>query len=233
MRCVILQPSFVPWRGYFDLIRRADVFVFYDDVQYDTRGWRNRNRIKTPSGPIWLTVPVCTKGARSRALRIDEARIAWGHGWRPRHLRVLEHSYLKAPFYQKVRRLLGAHYDRRPDLLCELTIPLTIDIARELGQGGTRFLRSSELGIAGERTERLVRICQHVGADRYLSGPSARAYIDPDAFEEAGVELEYMEYRYAEYPQLHPPYDPHVSILDLMMMLGPGAGSCFDSACCP
>lgn len=221
---VILQPSYVPWRGYFDLVRRADVFVFYDDVQYDKHGWRNRNRIKTPTGAQWLTIPVSSKGNVTEGLRIADARIVWTTDWARKHAQTLRQCYRRAPFFDAHAPLIDAFYAGRPERLADFTIETTLALARALGIAGTRFVRSSELGVpSGGRTERLVRILEQVGATRYLSGPSARAYLDEAQLARAGIELSYMVYDYPEYPQLYPPYDPGVSVLDLLFMTGPEA----------
>jgi hypothetical protein len=220
----ILQPSYIPWRGYFDLIHEADVFVFYDDVQYDKHGWRNRNRIKTAQGPLWLTIPVLAKGNVSTGVSVKDTAIAWKQDWPRKHLGSLRQSYGKAPFFKDYFPLFEALLEKKHELLAELTIETTIALAKALGIEKTKFLRSSELGIDGGKTERLVRITQHVGAERYLSGPSARDYIEPALFEAAGVALDYKVYDYREYEQLHPPYDPGVSILDLLFMKGPESG---------
>jgi hypothetical protein len=225
--CVILQPSYIPWRGFFDLIHRADVFVFYDDVQYDKHGWRNRNRVKTAQGTKWLTIPVLSRGNVSEGLALKDARIAWTDDWAKKHASTIRQSYAKAPFFADYAPLVDSFYaaEKRPELLCDFTIETTIALARALGITGTRFLRSSELGIHGTKTERLVSIVKHVGADHYLSGPSAKDYIDAALFRDAGVGLEYITYDYPEYEQLHPPYDPQVTILDLLFMKGPDAPS--------
>lgn len=222
MRCAVVQPSYIPWRGYFDLIGRSDVFVFYDDVQFDKHGWRNRNRIKTANGPTWLTIPVRKKGNVERGLRIDETEIASETRWHDKHLSTLRQSYSKAPHFERYMPLLERHLTEPPELLADLTIPLTIELARELGYD-TEFRRSSELTLAGDRVERLLGAITAVGADQYISGPSASTYIDEDDFESAGVGLQFIAYDYAEYPQLHPPYEPQVSIVDLLFMCGPDA----------
>ncbi|MBA2523924.1 MAG: WbqC family protein [Solirubrobacterales bacterium] len=222
MRCAVIQPSYIPWRGYFDMIGRSDLFVFYDDVQFDKHGWRNRNRIKTAAGPAWLTIPVQKKGNVERAIRIDEIEIATATGWNRKHLASLRQSYARAPYLERYMPLLERHLTEPPRLLAELTIPLTVEIARELGYR-TEFRRSSEMNLSGDRAERLLDLLGQVGATEYLSGPAAGSYIDPAAFEAAGIELEYMAYDYGEYPQLHPPYEPQVSIVDLLFMCGPEA----------
>jgi hypothetical protein len=220
---VILQPSYLPWRGYFHLVARADVFVFYDDVQYDRHGWRNRNRVKTQAGTRWLTVPVLSSGHIEGGLLLRDARIDWRSAWPKKHHATLQQSYARAPFFSRYADLVASFYEGRPERLCDLTIRTTLALAKELGIDGRRFVRSSELGIEGARTDRLVRIVQAVGATRYLSGPSARSYLDEGAFARAGIALEYMVYAYPEYEQLHPPFDGAVTVLDLLFMAGPRA----------
>ncbi|HWU87329.1 MAG TPA: WbqC family protein [Kofleriaceae bacterium] len=221
---VILQPSYVPWRGFFDLIHRADVFVFYDDVQYDKHGWRNRNRIKTPAGPQWLTIPVSSKGNVVNGLQLCDARVTWTQDWPRKHAMTLRQCYGKAPFFAELWPMLEAFYAARPERLVDFTIETTLALAKALGISHTRFVRSSELDITGGRTERLVRILEAVSATHYISGPSARSYLEEAMFAEAKIGLEYMVYEYPEYEQLYPPYDPGVSVLDLLFMKGPGAG---------
>lgn len=220
---VILQPSYIPWRGYFDLIHRADVFVFYDDVQYDKHGWRNRNRIKTPSGTQWLTIPVASKGNLTTGLALADARIVWTRDWAKKHVMTLRGCYGKAPHFADHAAMIEGFYAGRPERLVDFTIETTLALARALGITGTRFVRSSELAVTGTRTERLIRILEKVSANHYISGPSARAYLDEALFAEANIGLEYMVYDYPEYEQLYPPYDPQVSVIDLMVMTGPRA----------
>jgi len=223
MNCVILQPSYIPWRGYFDQINRADVFVFYDDVQYDKHGWRNRNRVKTHQGPQWLTIPVHARGAPVEHTQIREVRIDWRQPWNRKHWQTIQQAYSKAPYLADYAGLLEPFYSSRPELLSDFTITLTVALARALGIQHTRFVRAAELHASGHKTDRLIDILQKLGADKYLSGPSARSYLEEDKFRAAGIQLAYMRYDYPEYPQLHPPYDPQVSILDLLFMTGPHA----------
>lgn len=225
MKCVILQPSYIPWRGYFNQIGKADIFVFYDDVQYDKHGWRNRNQIKTAQGKRWLTIPVHSANVISGCVPINQIRINWDRKWNASHLASLRQAYSKAPFFDRYVPLLEEFYSQTPVFLANFTIDTTIALARELGMLTTRFVRSSELeGISGTRTDRLISILRATGATHYISGPSAKDYIEEEKFAAAGIGLEYMNYGYPEYPQLYPPYDPFVSILDLFFMCGPTAG---------
>jgi hypothetical protein len=227
MNVVILQPSYIPWRGYFDQIRRADVFVFYDDVQYDKHGWRNRNRIKNQQGGQWLTIPVYNQSVVSEHVPIQEVLIDWKQPWNQRHWRALRENYARAPYFSAYAPWLEQVYQRHPDRLADFTIPLTIEIAQRLGLGGTRFLRSSDLCVEGQKTTRLIHILKQLGATHYISGPSARSYIEEEQFQQAGICLEYMQYDYPEYPQFYPPYDPNVTVLDLLFMTGPDAAQYF------
>jgi hypothetical protein len=220
VNAVILQPSYIPWRGYFDQIRRADLFIFYDDVQYDKHGWRNRNQIKTAQGRQWLTIPVHSKGV-TEGIAIKDIRIDWSKPWVKNHLKALTFAYKKSPYFQEYLPVLESFYSRRDECLADFTIETTVLISRELGITATRFMRSSELtGINGIKTERLIQILRYVGASHYISGPSARSYLATEKFDQAGITLEYMEYNYPEYPQLYPPFDPYVTILDLLFMAG-------------
>lgn len=220
MNVVILQPSYIPWRGYFDQIRRADLFVFYDDVQYDKNGWRNRNQIKTHQGKQWLTIPVHTKGV-THGKPIKDVCIDWSKPWAKNHLKALTMAYSKAPHFEEYLPLLEAFYERRDEFLADFTITTSILLARTLGLTSTRFMSSSELpDLQGQKTDRVIDVLKRIGATHYITGPSAGSYMEPEKFEDAGITFEYMQYSYPEYPQLYPPYDPYVSILDLMFMTG-------------
>src|SRR5438067_416813 len=221
MICVILQPSYIPWRGYFHQIQRADVFVFYDDVQYDKHGWRNRNRIKTPQGSQWLTIPILTKGALDTP--INQIQIAWNTRWNDKHWASLKQNYGKAPFFKQYSPMLEELYRSKPQLLADFTIDSTIQLARELGLHQTKFIRSSSLNVTGVKTDRILQILKQLGATHYISGPAAKDYLEEEKFAEAGIGLEYIIYDYQEYPQLYPPFDPQVTILDLLFMMGPEA----------
>lgn len=228
MNVVILQPSYIPWRGYFDQVRRADLFIFYDDIQYDKHGWRNRNQIKTHQGKQWLTIPVNSKGV-TQGVPIKDIRIDWSKPWAKSHLKSLTISYSKSPHFKSYLPLLDDLYQRRDEFLADFTIETSIRLARELGFTSTRFMRSSELlNIEGQKTDRVINVLKQVGATHYICGPSASSYMEPEKFEAEGITFEYMDYNYPEYPQMYPPYDPFVSVLDLLFMTGNKAGDYFE-----
>lgn len=225
MKCVILQPFYIPWRGYFHQIYKADAFVFFDDVQYEKRGWINRNRIKTAHGTKWLSIPVANKNSIIENTPICEIEIdRTQKDWREKHLKTIRQSYGKAPFFSKYETLLTEFYRRDQRFLADSTINLTIHLARELGIEKTKFYRASDFQATGRKTDRLLCLLEKLGATHYITGAAARSYIEPEKFTEAGIALEYMIYDYAEYEQFYPPFDASVSILDLLFMKGAAAG---------
>ena len=220
MKAVILQPSYIPWRGYFDQINRADLFIFYDDVQYDKHGWRNRNQINTSQGKQWITIPVYSKGV-CNGISIKDIAIDWSKSWPRKHLSALTCAYSKAPYWNNYISWLNTVYNRKYELLADFTIEITIELSRMLGITNTKFIRSSELnGISGHKTDRLIKILKEVGATHYISGPSAQNYIEQDKFTQTGISLEFIRYNYHDYPQLHQTFEPYVSALDLLFMTG-------------
>jgi hypothetical protein len=218
-RIAILQSSYIPWKGYFDLIRAVDEFVLLDDVQYTRRDWRNRNRIKTRGGLLWLTIPVSVTGKYLQRIRDTQIEDA---GWAHRHWRSITASYARAPHFEPYRAGLAELYARLADE-GSLSLVNHAFISHICGLLGihTRLRWSSDYTMAGGRTERLVEICRQADATEYLSGPSARAYIEPELFDRAGIALAYADYSgYPEYPQLYPPFEHGVSILALLFAVG-------------
>jgi hypothetical protein len=214
----IVQSCYIPWKGYFDLINRVDEFILYDDRQYTRRDWRNRNRIKTPQGSQWLTIPVEVRGRYDQ--RIDETRIADGE-WADRHWKTLAHNYSSAPHFDDYRGTLESLYRRTTDARLSVVNRTFLEAISEILGIGTRFSWSTDYRVEGLKTERLVNLCRATGATVYLSGPSAREYMEESLFEEAGITLEYMDYGgYPEYSQLHPPFDHAVTVLDLIFNTG-------------
>jgi len=219
-RVAIIQSNYIPWKGYFDIIHDVDLFIFYDDVQFTTRDWRSRNKIKTANGTTWLTVPV---GSRVDRL-ICEVQIA-DQNWQQKHWRSISQAYARAPFFAKYRAFfsavfLGQNWTR----LSELNVYLTKRIATDFLGIDVEFRDSREFSPQGSKDARLLDILKKVGAQTYVSGPSAKDYIDESAFAEAGIQLIWKDYSgYPEYPQLHPPFEHAVSIIDLLFNVGPDA----------
>jgi hypothetical protein len=217
----ILQSSYVPWKGYFDLMRRVDEFILYDDVQYTRRDWRNRNLFKSPNGVRWLTIPVLVKDRYLQ--RIDETLIS-EPAWTDRHWATLVAWYGRAPHFQRYRPALEELYrELRDPHLSNINLRF-LEAVRDFLGISTPLVRSSDYPASGHGTERLVQICRTAGASRYLTGPAARRYLDETLFREAGIDVVWMGYEgYPEYPQLYPPFDHHVSALDLLFSVGDDA----------
>ena len=214
---VVLQPGYLPWLGFFDQLRRADVFVYYDDVQYDKHGWRNRNRIKTQNGPLWLTVPVRHSGGTF--LRILDVEIDARTPWARKHVSSIRQAYARAPFLSTYLPVLEELLQRKWERLVDLDIECAGLMAEWFGLR-RRIERSSALGVAGDRSERLVHLCRRFGATRYLSGDAARDYLDVPLFERNGIRVEWEEYVHPTYPQLHGEFIPYLSALDLLLNCG-------------
>ncbi len=217
----IIQSSYIPWKGYFDIIRAVDEFVFLDDAQFTRRDWRNRNRIKTTNGTQWLTIPVQSKGRFEQA--IDETAIA--EPWVERHWASLKMSYGRAPHFPALAPRVRALYEQAAGetMLSAVNSVLCRGICDILGIT-TRIAWSRDYPVEGTRTDRLLSICRATGATHYLSGPSARAYMELDKFAAAGIAVTFADYsRYPEYPQLHGPFEHGVSILDLLFNTGADA----------
>jgi hypothetical protein len=217
----ILQPGYVPWLGFFDQMRRADHFVYYDDVQFDKHGWRNRNRVKGPKGPEWLTVPVRHTGRADQL--ILETEIVDDAPWARKQIKTLRQLYARAPHLEPYVTELAAVIERPWRLLADLDYAV-IDLMRRWLGVTTPTYRSSQIGVGGGKVERLVNLCRHFQAARYLTGDAARDYLDLGLFAAAGVDVIWQDYKHPAYPQLHGDFVSHLSALDLVFNCGADSG---------
>ena len=220
-RVAIVQSSYIPWKGYFDLIRASDEFILLDDVQFTIRDWRTRNRVKTQNGPAWLTIPVQTRGKRHQ--RIAEAIVADAE-WGERHWRTINANYARTPWFDTYAPSLEPLF-RRPvsGQLSEINRSLLDALWGAIGIK-TPIRWSTEFAARGGRSERLVDLCVATGATEYLSGPSARGYLDTESFARAGIDVRFIDYSgYPEYDQPYPPFEHQVSAVDLVFCTGPRA----------
>jgi hypothetical protein len=215
----IVQSCYIPWKGYFDLVAGADEFIFYDDRQFTRRDWRNRNRIKTPNGVQWLTIPVNVKGKYHQ--RIDETTIS-DPDWAERHWKTLVHGYTAAPSFGEYAPAVADLYRSAAleSRLSEINREFIEGVCKLLGIE-TAFSWSTDYDAEGDRSGRLAALCRASGASRYLSGPRARAYLDEEVFSSQGIEVVYVDYDgYVEYEQLYPPFEHGVTIFDLLFHVG-------------
>ncbi len=217
----IHQPNYFPNLAFFRKLAQSDVFIVLDDVQYRRRGYINRNRIKTPQGVLWLSIPVLSKGKYHSP--ICEMTPNWNDNWRQKHLRTIVHSYKRSAFFDEVfahviEPTLGSGFAHRPALVdANVTIIRAICAYLDLR---TPMRHSSEFGIKERAGLRLACLVQCVGGTNYLSGVSGRKYIDPVAFDRAQIELSYVSNEKAQYPQLWGAFQPGLSILDLLFNCG-------------
>ncbi len=220
-RIAITQSDYLPWKGWFDTINAVDEFVLYDDVQYTRRDWRNRNRIKTPEGLHWLTVPVVVKGRYEQ--RIEQTRIS-DPRWAADHWQTIRHAYARAPYFREVGAVFEKFYAASGHvMLSDLNRDLVATVCALVGID-TPLTSSADYPHAGDKTERLVEICRAAGATEYVSGPAARAYLDEAAFTAHGIGVSYLDYSgYPEYPQLWGAFEHSVSIVDLLFNVGSDA----------
>jgi hypothetical protein len=215
---VILQSNYIPWRGYFDLIRRADHFVFYDDVQFTKNDWRNRNRIVAPNGAQWLSIPIKTSGKQFQS--IADAQVA-DMRWAAKHQRALQAAFARGPEFKALKVRMTEWFDAASveTSLTEINRIFIVGIMEFVGLN-CQLHDARSLDVNGNQTGRLVNICKKLNATRYLSGPAAKSYLDEKLFTDAGIEVEWMKYPdYVNYTQSDGGYEPGVSILDCLAWL--------------
>jgi len=219
-KIAILQSNYIPWKGYFDIIRKADIFVIYDEVQYTKNDWRNRNQIKTPQGPMWLTIPVYQESLQQK---ICETRVAQA-SWKLKHWNAIQNNYAKAPFFKTYETALKSLYlDTVTASLSDINLRFIRQINAFLGIT-TEIIDSRDLNLQGNKNERLIQAVKQLSGTVYISGPSAKSYLDEAAFNQESITIEWMDYAsYPEYPQQFPPFLHNVSVLDLLLNTGPQA----------
>lgn len=217
--CVVLQPGYLPWLGFFEQMHRADEFVFLDDVQFDKHGWRNRNRIKGPTGAQWLTVPVRIRGLDQPPICDVEIDATQGR-WAAKHLAALRTNYGPCPFFDWLYPDLAAVLTQPWTHIADLDIALVERLSGKLGLP-RRCQRSSALGAGDGRCERLIEICRKLDCTHYYSGAAAREYLELSAFARAGITVEFQDYAHPEYPQRYGAFVFHLAIVDLMFNCGP------------
>lgn len=221
MRALITQSNYIPWKGYFDTISLSDVFVIYDDMQYTKRDWRNRNKINSPNGLLWLTVPVNVKGKFFQ--KIIETEIA-DRNWKNDHWKTIISCYSKAKFFKEYRPYFEELY-----LGCEESTISKVNYRFlkgicDLLEIKTEFRWSSDFDLRGDKSEKLLNLCLDLKATSYISGPAAKDYLDVSLFNNHDIQVEWCDYSdYPEYEQVFGPFNHGVSILDLIFCTGPNA----------
>lgn len=215
-KVAILQSNYIPWKGYFDMIAAVDEFIIYDDMQYTKNDWRNRNRIKTPKGLEWLTVPAGQDISRLiKEVELPDFR------WQIKHWKTLVANYSKSPYFDDIAEWLEPLYlTRQHNNLSSLNCQLIRSICNYL-KIETKISHSWDYTLAEGKTERLVDLCVQAGATEYISGPAAESYLEKALFSDRNVQLKWFDYSgYLPYPQLWGEFTHEVSILDLLFNCG-------------
>ena len=222
-RIAILQSNYIPWKGYFDLIRNVDEFIILDEVQFTKNDWRNRNKIKTRTGLEWLTIPVRQERLDQSINSIQTLNGRWAH----KHWNSLAHNYSRSPYFGNYAKSIQAAYAEGSQLRSLSAINLLfIRLVCHFLEIKTVISSSTDYKMQGGRIDRLISLCKQASGDEYLSGPSARNYIDERLFQDADTSLKWAEYtQYPEYQQLFPPFQHEVTVFDLLFNAGPNAQS--------
>ena len=220
----ILQSNYIPWKGYFDIIDRVDEFILFDDMQYTRRDWRNRNKIKTPNGLQWLTIPVDVKGKFYQAIKDTQIK---DDKWVDKHWKAIYHNYSKAPYFDLYADDVQNLYElaQEEPYLSKINHLFITAICRWLDID-TKITWSMDYEIVEGKTERLVSLCLQADATHYISGPAAKGYLDEALFEQVDIDVSWMDYsNYPEYDQLYDPFEHGVTVLDLLFNVGSSAKS--------
>ena len=225
-KIAILQSNYIPWKGYFDIINMVDEFILYDDVQFTKRDWRNRNKIQTEQGIKWLTIPIKHEHLHQK---IKDTKISDSR-WAKKHFRTISQNYSKAKYYNEYKDIFEELYlNCKEEYLSEINYKFILEINKVLNIK-TKISYSSELNLDGNKMEKLVKICKESGADSYLSGPSAKNYLDESLMQKENIKVEWIDYKnYKNYTQLHLPFSHEVSIIDLLFNEGKNAKNYMNS----
>lgn len=220
-KVAILQSNYIPWKGYFDLINSVDEFILFDDMQYTRRDWRNRNKIKTANGLIWLTIPVQVKGKYYQKIKDTEISDV---DWQEDHWKSITCNYNRSKYFQDYKDIFESLYlNYQEKYLSQINYQFIVNICKILGIS-TKISWSMDYTITEGKTERLVSLCKQAEATEYISGPAAKEYIDDDLFKQENIKLSYVDYSgYPEYHQLFPPFEHGVSVVDLIFNEGKNA----------
>lgn len=220
-KVAIVQSNYIAWKGYFDMIRLVDEFILYDDVQYTRRDWRNRNKVKTPNGLLWLTIPVDVKGKYFQ--KIKDTLVS-DPDWAKAHWTTIKQFYSKAKYFNEYKAPFEEFYMTTNETHLSLINHRLMEIVMEILGIKTKLTWSSDYELVDGQTERLLSLVQQAGGTEYLSGPLAKDYLDESLFTDQGIKVSWMDYSgYEEYNQLFPPFEHGVTVLDLIFNEGPNA----------
>lgn len=224
MKIVITQPTYLSWIGYYGLIDLADIFVFYDDVQFERRSWQCRNKIinlNSKEGYQWLTVPIIHNGQQEK---INEVNINYGQNWQENHWKAICHSYCKTPYFKKYAEQIECIYNEKFNTISELNIYIIMQISKLIGVSCNNFILSSDIkNVQGSKTDRLLSVIDNLNLDsekQYISSVKAKAYLEIEKFKNQGIDVYWFDYIHPQYNQMNTSFIPYLSILDLLFNEG-------------
>ncbi len=207
------QPNYLPWIGFFDKIKRSDLFIVEDNLQYVKREFQNRNQIKTPTEVRWLTVPVeCEYQAPINKVQVSKKGEP---DWANRHWLSLKYNYSKAPYWKKYCNFFEDAYSREWEYLIDLNLHLIKGIMDFLNIK-TPLVMASSLNVSGKNSELVLSQCKKLNADTYLSGNGARQYLNVQIFENEKIKVVFQDFKHPTYPQLYGEFVPNLSIVDYL-----------------
>ena len=220
MIVAIHQPNYLPYLGFFDKMAKSDIFVIYDDAQFNKSDFQHRNRIRIYHGWKWLTVPVEKKHLPINEIRIKNEVSTWkGLGWADAHFKDIEDNYKDAAYYSEYADELKKIYEKRYDKLVELNMEL-INFLKDAFDIDVKMVFSSNLGFTSKSTEQLVDITKALGGDVYLSGPKGRDYLDISLFDKNGITVEFQDFKHPVYKQRYEGFIPNMAAIDALFNLG-------------
>ena len=222
-KLAIMQPTYLPWMGYFDLMDQVDTFVILDNVQFSKQSWQQRNRLKSAQGELLLTIPVVTKGKGDQL--ITDVQLA-NHHFLNKHLNAIEMNYRRTPYFETYFQELKVLFEcaHRFTYLHEFTLSLIVWIKHKLGIT-TKIISASDFNLSNEKINRIIELCKHLNVSHYISPKGAIDYLSPflASFQKENIVVSFQQYEPISYKQLYPPFLSHLSSLDLLFNEGPNA----------
>ena len=220
MRVAIHQPEYLGYLGFYNKMMNADAWIVLDNVQLAKRDFVRRNRIRGSNGPMWLSIPVITKGRYYQL--IQEVEVDNTQSWRKSHWKSIQYQYQRAPYFEQYAEQLASIYESEWRLLADLNIAVIKTMTRLLGVERPTYV-ASQLGVSGNSSQLLADLTQAIGGDVYLSGPMGRDYLDESLFRERGLQIEYNDFTHPVYRQAQGEFVPYLAAIDLLFNYGPAS----------
>ena len=217
----LMQPTYYPWLGYFNLIKQSDVFVVYTTTQLQKRSWQVRNKIKTAQGETFLSIPI-KKTSNRDSLIIGNAEVLYNNKWNIKHLASIKHAYSKTPYFENIFPLIEYHLSGIHRLLTDITYGLILDIV-DLLNIDTKIILSSDINYTGKKDHALISMCKELGVSKSLSVKGSMDYIlnGENLFENNNIDLLWHEYKHPVYKQVNGDFIPYIGIIDALFNIGP------------